>query len=127
MLVLFEDGVCEEVEAERLDGDNWRLLSTPLATTSSVRRDDVVVLREDGKIFRFEKIAKAAPFVTLELRMTEAVIRAEGLRALFERVEATGGQWERAHGGVVLLHVLPDHAKEIEAMRDALAHEGLAS
>lgn len=124
MLVLFEDGVCEEVEAERLDGDHWRLLSTPLATSSAVRRDDVVVLREDGKIFRFEKIARSAPFVTIELRMTEAVIRAEGLRALFEHVEETGGQWERAHGGVVLLHVPPQHASEVESMCDALAGEG---
>lgn len=124
MLVLFEDGVCEEVEAERLDGDNWRLLSTPLATSSSVRRDDVVLLREDGKIFRFESIAKPAPYVTLELMMSESVIRAEGLRALFERVDESGGQWERAHGGVVLLHVLPEHVKEIESMRDALSAEG---
>lgn len=124
MLVLFEDGVCEEVEAERLEGDRWRLLSTPLATSSNVRRDDVVVLREDGRIFRFEKIAKAAPYVTIELVMSEAVIRAEGLRALFERVEETGGQWERAHGGVVLLHVPPERAAEIQSMRDALSGEG---
>jgi hypothetical protein len=39
---------------------------------------------------------------------------------LFERVEERGGEWERAHGGVVLLHVPPEHAAEIQSMRDAL-------
>lgn len=123
MLILFEDGVCEELSAERLPDGTFRLVATPLATSSSVRRGDVLVLREEGKIWRLERVAVAAPHVTLELAMTGDVVRASGLRALFERVEDLGGEWERAYGGVVLIHIAREHAEGIEAMLRSLTSD----
>jgi hypothetical protein len=112
MLILFEDGIAEELRAERIGETTFRLSETPLASATTVRRGDVVELADEGKIWRFVAVTEPSPHVTIEL-----VVPTGGwteLRDLFDFVAQIGGEWERAYGGVVLLHVPPAHAIDVE-------------
>lgn len=118
MLILFDDGIAEELEADRLDASRFRLRETPLASATTAKKGDVLELVDEGKIWRFVAIAERSAHVTIELRVpTEGWTN---LRELFDYIEEIGGEWERAYGGVVLLHVPETHAREIERKIAAL-------
>lgn len=120
VLILFDDGVCEEIEAEEVSASSWRLKQTPLASSTSARLGDVVELTPEGKIWRFQRVAEPASHVTIELLVPKDEGDWGALRALFDAVSDAGGEWERAYGGLVLLHVPAHAAHAIVQMADAL-------
>jgi hypothetical protein len=120
MLILFEDGVCEDVEAGSAGEARFLLLQTPLASSTTARRGDLVELQAEGTIWRFVRVVQPASHVTIELAVPKDDGDWGALRTLFDTLEQVGGEWERAYGGLVLLHVPAAHAEEIRAKVDAL-------
>ena len=120
MLILFEDGVCEDVETGTAGESRYLLMQTPLASNTTARRGDVVELEADGKIWRFLRIVRPSTDVTIELTVPTGDGSWGALRELFDTLEARGGQWERAYGGLVLLHVPAAHVEELRAKLAAL-------
>lgn len=121
MLILFEDGVCEEVEAGAAGESRFLLMQTPLASSTTARRGDVVELESEGRIWRFVRVVHPATHMTIELNVAEgdALESPAALRSIFDALEQAGGQWERAYGGFVLLHVPAPHAAAIQEKVDA--------
>lgn len=120
MLILFEDGVCEDVETGTAGESRFMLLTTPLASSTTARRGDVVELAAEGKIWRFLRVVEPSTDVTLQLTVPKDDGDWGALRSLFDALEAVGGRWERAYGGLVLLHVPAEHASSIRDRVDAL-------
>lgn len=112
--ILFDDGVCEEVEFEATGDGRVRLLATPTASTTEARLGDVVALEEiEGGIRRFVAIAEPSPYETFAWPEPAALAAAGAFEDLLRRVEETGGRVERAFGGVSLVHVAKEEVDEI--------------
>lgn len=115
MKILFEDGVYEDVDAEPLTGNRYRLLATPLSSSSDAKFGDVIELTADGDIWRFERVFDRSSLHTLELLVSQSVAESPASRAVLEHVRQIGGEWERAFGGIVFVHVPPGSVAEIES------------
>ena len=118
MLILFEDGVCEDVETGSAGESRFLLMQTPMASSTTARRGDVVELQPEGTIWRFVAVVQPAAHVTIELTVPTGDGDWSALRTLFDTLERLGGQWERAYGGIVLLHVPAERAAEIRLAAD---------
>jgi hypothetical protein len=106
--IVFEDHVCEEVDAHQLQGNCFRLLMTPVASSTGARYGDEIELQpEEGGVWRFKRILKPSPLITSEWLVSEDVAESLTLTELLREVRESGGEWERAFGGIVFLH-LPD-------------------
>ncbi|HEX2836108.1 MAG TPA: hypothetical protein VHW00_24095 [Thermoanaerobaculia bacterium] len=114
MRILFEDGVCEDVETEP-DGDFHRLAATPLSSSTDARFGDVIELAAEGPIWRFVRVAEASPFVTLEFLLSREVAESEAFGRVLDHVRDQGGIWERAFGGMVFVHVPPETANDVKS------------
>lgn len=115
MRIVFEDGVCEDIDTEPMTATRHRLLATPLASSSGARLGDVVELTSDGDIWRFERLLDRSPLVTLDMLVTREIAGAPGFLDLLEQVRRIGGEWEQAFGGIVFIHVPPASVAEIES------------
>ena len=121
MRIVFDDGVCEEVEVEPA-GEYVRLLMTPLASNTHARLGDLVELQnEEGDVARFLRIVEPSTLVTLERIVGGETALSESFLALLAEVRAMGGECERAFGGIFLLHVPPPGVTAVEKRLQMLA------
>lgn len=114
MRILFDDGVCEDVETKPY-GDFHRLAATPLSTSADVRLGDVIELAVEGPIWRFVRVVEASPLVTLEFLLSREVAESEAFGRVLDHVRDRGGIWERAFGGMVFVHVPPETVDDVKS------------
>jgi hypothetical protein len=115
MKIVFEDGVCEDIDAELVDGKHHRLLATPLCSSSGAKLGDVVELTSEGKIWRFERVVDRSPLEMLDCLVPRVIAEARELQDLFEYVRQIGGEWEQAFGGIVFLHVPQTSVPDVQS------------
>jgi hypothetical protein len=116
------DGLTEDgALVTRLGPSRYRLESSPL--TEVARFGDVVEVaaQEDGALV-FQRVVSPSVFRTYDYVLSREAIESPRFKELVERVTESGGQWEVAYGGCVMIHVPPDvgfdPAGEIEAITD---------
>jgi Domain of unknown function (DUF4265) len=107
MRIVFEEGVCEDIDAELIGGDQYRLLATPLCSSSVAKLGDVVQLTNEGSVWRFERLLHSSPLIILEALVTLEIAQTLEFQAFLDHVREIGGVWEQAFGGVVFIHLPP--------------------
>ena len=122
MRILFEDGTCEDIDTEPVRG-RYRLLATPLCSSSDLRLGDVVELTSEGDIWRFQRVMARSPLVTVEYLVTRKIAELPAFHSLLEKVRQSGGEWERAFGGVVFIHLPPTSVPWIKSQMANLLEE----
>jgi len=113
MRIVFDDGICEDIEVEPLSGGEVRLLQTPLASATDARYGDAVELKEEGQVHLFQRITARSPLVTTQWTVTEAVAESAELQDVLSNVRGAGGHWERAYGGMMLVHTPDRYAEKV--------------
>jgi hypothetical protein len=108
--VLFESGITEELLLTPLGSGRYRLEQSALVD-DSVNFGDVIAAEpaSDGAI-RFLNVVDKSPYVTLRWVLSERASESLGLPTFLARVIEIGGVWERATGGVLILHIPRDCA-----------------
>ncbi len=119
--ILFEDGVCEEVAVTFAGECLCRLEQTPLASTTDARLGDVIEFEPEDGIAKMRRIAERSPFEMLTLTLPH--VSSEGFLTWVSNVERDGCRVERAHGGTILVHVLPDRVDAIKRSFDTIARQ----
>lgn len=114
--ILFDDGVCEEVDVSFVGECLCRLEQTPLASTTEARLGDVVEFEPEDGIAKLTRIAERSPYEMLTLMVPATLARSERFREWLSEVERQGCRVEQAHGGVILVHA---PGPEVEAIRRA--------
>jgi uncharacterized protein DUF4265 len=120
MRILFDDGVCEDVEAGQIDDKRYRLLWSPLSSSTSAKLGDVIELTQEGEIWRFVRVVEPSPLETLEMVLSREVAESPAFHDLLNFVRDAGGEWEKAFGGIVFLHFPPASGAEVRARLDRL-------
>lgn len=112
--ILFDDGVCEEVDVSFVGECRCRLEQTPLASATEARFGDVVEFEPEDGIAKMRRIVERSPYATLTWVVSDAVDESDAFGRLRARIVSEGGRVERACGGTVLVHVRPDTAAAVE-------------
>lgn len=100
------------------NGDTEELLVTPIGTNlyqleesslfGEVQYHDVIVTEtQDNGVLQLLQIAKSSGLKTASWILPETAFESPTLKALLDRVMAVGGNWERAFGGMLTLHLPP--------------------
>jgi hypothetical protein len=119
MKILFEDGVCEEVEVTELSPGGVRLEETPLASASEVYFGDEIELeRGEHSVWRFLRVSKRRDHQSVSIPLGSEVADSEELRSILAAVAQQGVHWERAFGGILFLH---GPAEEVARARTRIA------
>jgi hypothetical protein len=113
--IAFDDTTSEDLDVERVGELRYRLLMTPLSAPASARLGDEVELTRspDGKL-KFVRVTNSSPLITAEWFLSETMFRDPGLVELLTDVRRVGGEWERVFGGILFLHLPPEHAETFQ-------------
>ena len=101
------DGTSHEtVDAVPLAAGRFRLQESPLFASDAVHAGDLVAAERlpDGT-HRFVRVIERAPFHHYAWVVPQGWLASPDRAAYVAAVEAAGGRWEEALGGVLLIHV----------------------
>ena len=77
-------------------------------------------LTQDGSL-RFKCVAAPSDMTTVNCLLTPEQMNAPGLQLLLDRIMSLGGNWERALGGLLMIHLPKSVDLDIEAEVKALS------
>jgi len=105
MKILFEDGVCEEVDVTELSPGVVRLDETPLASSSELHFGDVIELEQvDQSIWKYVRLSKRADHESASILLSRDVANSMELESVLADITRHGVHWERAFGSILFLH-----------------------
>jgi ribosomal 50S subunit-recycling heat shock protein len=117
MKILFEDGVCEDVDVTELSSGVVRLEETPLASSSELRFGDVIELEQDDqRIWKYVRLSKRADHESASVLLSHDVADSRELENVLADITQQGVHWERAFGGILFVHGPPEqvaHARTL--------------
>jgi hypothetical protein len=103
--VYFADGIVEQLSLTPLASGTYRLEESPLLH-DSINLGDVIAAQLIGdEAVRFVSILQKSSYSTLRWLISKSVVDSEGLSKFLDNVTAAGGLWERAIGGLLILHI----------------------
>ncbi|HEY4357242.1 MAG TPA: hypothetical protein VGN16_15945 [Acidobacteriaceae bacterium] len=99
-----------------------RLEESSLSGEFELYYHDVIEARvEPGLPLRFLRVVSKSGLVTKTFFLSKQLAESAAVNTLLARIMAVGGNWERAFGGLFILHFPPDEAasfqEEIGAIR----------
>ena len=103
--VRFADGITEELSLTPLGSGTYRLEESALIH-DPINLGDIIAaesISEDE--IEFVGVSEKSPYETLRWLIAKNLTESEGLPRFLERVVEAGGLWERALGGLLILHI----------------------
>jgi hypothetical protein len=119
--LVFPDGVTELLMVSPIDSDHFRLEESAISSIfftldfGEAYYHDVIraSVRGDGAL-EFHGITERSGLLTQCRILSKDIIESPGLRLILDYLMSIGGNWERAFGGLLLVHVPPDFADTID-------------
>ncbi len=125
MMILFEDGVCEEVEVTDLSPGVVRLEETPLASSSELHFGDVIELEpSDQDIWRYVRLSRRADHESVSVFLGRDVADSRALERVLGDITHLGVHWEWAFGGILFLHGPSERVAHARALITSLVAGG---
>lgn len=91
MKILFEDGVCEEVDVTTLSPGVVRLEETPLASTSELHFGDEIELElGEQSIWKYVRVSKRADHQSASILLSYAVANSKDLETVLADITQHG-------------------------------------
>lgn len=120
--LVFDNGDSESLLLEQTGPDTFRLEESSLLGEIDARYHDEIraSLRADGSL-QFQEIVSRSGLYTQRWILSESIIESAELQAVLDSVVAVRGNWERAFGGLLLIHVPPEFAEQIDKAVKELA------
>jgi len=108
----FDNGDSEELLLTPIDGDLYRLEESSFV--GEMRYADVIRAspRDRGGLL-FLAIETRSNLVTQSWILSRTILESPGCTSLLNKIVAMGGAWERAFGGVLLVHTPQDLEGEV--------------
>lgn len=118
--ITLQDGDAEDLLVTPLGSDMYRLEESSLF--GELRYHDVIeaATLADGSLC-YIRVAAPSESKTLSWILQESVFDNPRMKSLLERVMSVGGNWERTLGGVLTVHVPPEHEPSIKSDMDAFS------
>jgi hypothetical protein len=105
--VRFEEGWSEQVSLTPLGSERYRAEESSLANDSINLGDVIAGSRIDEGEIKFLNVSQKSSYVTSRWIIPKSAAESDGLTIFLKKLTDIGGLWERALGGVLIIH-LPD-------------------
>ncbi len=100
----------------------YRLEASPVFSKVASFGDIIKAEKDDAGRLHFQCTISKAELSTYRCFLSQQVVESEEFKVFCDNVMQVGGMWERALGGIVIVHVPPDSSFdpgiEIEKIRD---------
>jgi hypothetical protein len=110
--IYFDGGDSEDLILTPLGDDLYVLEESSLLGYASYKDVIRARRREDGD-FSFISLERPSGFVMQSWPLTQDTIDSSDFGSILEQIMAVGGHWERAFGGLLLVHTPEDRMQEI--------------
>jgi len=113
-IVHFPGECTEHLRLIPLGSGYYRAEESSLLNDSINLGDEITAkIIHEGEI-SFLHVSHKSPYVTLRWLISETATKSEGLDRFLEQVNGAGGLWERALGGLLILHLPRESAFDPE-------------
>jgi len=123
--VHLEQGLSESLSFTLLGSGLYRAEESSIASESINLGDVIEAEPGPDNGIRFVRVIEKSPLMTLRWLIPQDAAESKGLGPFLAKVDAVGGRWERALGGLLFLH-LP-HACGFDADREFKHYTGCSS
>lgn len=119
--LVFANGDSELLLVTQVASDQFRLDESSFVSDMEVHYHDVIraSIQADGSL-EFHEVVSKSGLCTTSWLLPKPIIESRDFRAVLDAVINLGGNWERAFGGFLLIHVPPGHATAINERIKAL-------
>ena len=117
--VIFPNGDSESLRVSSISSDLFRLEDSSLLGHACYHDVIRASVRDDGAL-EMHQIVSPSGLKTQIWVLSLKVLESDDCRELLDYVLSVGGHWERAFGGLLLLHMPPHLAKTIDSRLKAL-------
>lgn len=113
--VTFDDGASfESILVTPLSSDTFRLEETPLSEEGLSFGDVIRVEKVETGQHKFVQVVSKAEYQSYRWLLSQRVVESLEFKAFCETIMRAGGMWERALGGLVIVHIPPGEDLEPE-------------
>jgi hypothetical protein len=106
--VSFPDDITEDLSLTHIEGDQYRVEFSSLVADPRVFYGDLIEINPTGdKSADFVRVVKRSGFRVSCRLIGQKTIESPLLQILLDKVMQFGGNWERAFGGVLIVHLPP--------------------
>lgn len=104
--VSFSGGITEDLPLTHLEGNQYRVEFSSLLAEPRVFYGDVIEIAPTGDTSAdFVRVAKRSGFRVFCRLIGKEIIKSPSLQTLLDRIMQLGGNWEKAFGGVLIVHL----------------------
>ena len=118
--IVYADGSSEGLRVSSIAPGRYRLEESSLLGEAVFGDVIEATMTPDGRL-QFKGVAAPSEMSTVRFILTRRQINAPGLQPLLDHVMALGGNWERALGGVLFVHLPKSVHMDIESEISSLS------
>ena len=120
--IAFPNNVTEDLSLSHVEGNRYRLGFSSLLGEPRVFYGDVIEIKPTGeKSADFLRVVKRSGLRVSCRMIGNDIINSPLLQHLLEKIMQLGGNWERAFGGVLLVHLPESVELDLDAELQAIA------
>lgn len=120
--ITFPNNVTEDLPLTHIEGNRYRLGFSSLLGEPRVFYGDVIEIKPTGeKSADFLRVARRSGLRVSSRMIGKDIIDSPLLRHLLDKIMQLGGNWERAFGGVLLIHLPESVELDLDAELQAIA------
>lgn len=102
----FADGITEEIPLTHVEDNQYRVEFSSMLTEPRVFYGDVIEINPTGENSAdFVRIVKRSGFVVSCRVIGQKIVESSLLQGLLDEIMRLGGNYERAFGGVLIVHL----------------------
>jgi hypothetical protein len=117
----YENGDSEELLVSSRGADLYRLEESSFAG-GAVYGDTIRARKLQDGTLRFVEIVERSTLETQSWILSKEILEAPGMQSILDFVIKQGGSWERAFGGLLLVHTPPAITREVYEKIDAASN-----
>ena len=104
--ISFPDDITEDLPLTHVEGNQYRVEFSSLLADPRVFYGDVIEIKPTGKnSAEFARVVKRSGFRVSCRLIGQETIESPFFQALMDKIMQLGGNWERAFGGVLIVHL----------------------
>lgn len=123
IVLSFADGITEDIPLAHVEGNQYRVEFSSMLSEPRVFYGDVIEINPTGEgSADFVRVVRRSGFVVSCRVIGQKVVESPLFQGLLDKIMQLDGKYERAFGGVLIVHLPPSADFDIDEELQAIAH-----
>lgn len=121
--VSFADDITEDLPLTHVEGNQYRVEFSSMLANPRVFYGDVIEINPTGQNSAdFVRIVKRSGFIVSCRLVGQETVESTLFQGLLDKIMRLGGNYERAFGGVLIVHLPPSANFDVDEELQTIAH-----